>query len=187
MEDMMNEFQREERYIVVKRKHMSAIQETALRAHLARLGIGTIECAVIESDWPEYETVWKMIEARVTGKPDELATTRAELAASEGRERETLAVLQTAHESEAALIEQLAAAHATIHQLGENAAKAAGEYAEEVGRLRAMIGRIIEAAEDDTDYALPEVINEVRAEMTLAALQANGFTFNAKGIGGGKA
>jgi len=33
-----------------------------------------------------------------------LATTRAELAASKERERETLAVLQTAHESEAALV-----------------------------------------------------------------------------------
>lgn len=60
-------FQREERYIVVKRKHMSAVQETALRAHLARLAIGTVECAVIESDWPEYETVWQMVEARVSG------------------------------------------------------------------------------------------------------------------------
>ena len=33
-------------------------------------------------------------------------------------------------------IAALAAAQATIHQLGENAAKAATEYAEEVGRLR---------------------------------------------------
>ena len=31
---------------------------------------------------------------------------------------------------------------ATIHQLGENAAKAAGEYAEEVGRLRAHINHM---------------------------------------------
>ena len=34
---------------------------------------------------------------------------------------------------------------ATIHQLGENAAKAAGEYAEEVGRLRADLAQNAEA------------------------------------------
>lgn len=60
-------FEREERYIVIKRKHLSAIQETALRAHMARLGIGIIDCAVVERDWPEYEPVWRMIEDRVTG------------------------------------------------------------------------------------------------------------------------
>lgn len=58
-------FEREERYIVIKRKHLTAIQETSLRAHMARLAIGTIECVVVESDWPEYETVWRMIEDRV--------------------------------------------------------------------------------------------------------------------------
>lgn len=60
-------FQREERYIVVKRKHLSAIQEAALRAHLTRLNIDIVEGAVVESDWPEYETVWNMIEARCSG------------------------------------------------------------------------------------------------------------------------
>lgn len=57
-------FKREERYIVIKRKHLNAIQETAIRAHMARMGIGTVECVVVESDWLEYETVWGMIEAR---------------------------------------------------------------------------------------------------------------------------
>jgi hypothetical protein len=60
-------FKREERFIVVKRKHLNALQETALRAHMARLDIGTVECVVVESNWPEYETVWGMIEDRVTG------------------------------------------------------------------------------------------------------------------------
>jgi len=62
-------FRREERFIVVKRKHLNALQETALRAHMARLDIGTVECVVVESDWPEYQTVWGMIEDRVTGRP----------------------------------------------------------------------------------------------------------------------
>ena len=29
---------------------------------------GPFGCVVVEDDWPEYETVWKMIEARVDGK-----------------------------------------------------------------------------------------------------------------------
>lgn len=57
-------FQREERFIVIKRKHLNAVQETSIRTHMARLGIGMVECVVVESDWPEYEVVWKMIEDR---------------------------------------------------------------------------------------------------------------------------
>lgn len=66
-------FQREERYIVVKRKHLTAARETALREHMCGMGISTVECAVVESDWPEYELVWQMIEARVMGKTLPLA------------------------------------------------------------------------------------------------------------------
>lgn len=62
-------FEREERYIVVKRKGLTAIQETALRAHIARMGIETTESVVVENDWPEYETVWRMLEARCGGRP----------------------------------------------------------------------------------------------------------------------
>lgn len=68
-------FIREERYIVVKLKdlhcadaNVSAMHEKALRDFLAENDIPTRECVVVESDWPEYETVWQMIEARVTGK-----------------------------------------------------------------------------------------------------------------------
>ncbi len=84
-------FEREERYIVVKRKHLTAIQETALRAHLARLEVETIESAVIESDWPEYEPVWQMIEARVTGSAlTSSHTEAAELNARVERYRDAL-------------------------------------------------------------------------------------------------
>ena len=61
-------FQREERYIVIKRKNLTPVQEQALRAHMARLDIDTIESVVVEHDWPEYETVWRLIEDRVTGR-----------------------------------------------------------------------------------------------------------------------
>lgn len=61
---MAEQFQREERYIVIKRKHLDEHDEETLREFLADREIGTVECVVIESDWPEYETVWGMIEQR---------------------------------------------------------------------------------------------------------------------------
>ncbi len=59
------EFKREERYIVIKRKHLHPMTEASLRNEMHHLGIQTVECVVVESDWPEYETVWDMIEKRV--------------------------------------------------------------------------------------------------------------------------
>lgn len=60
---------REDRYIVVKLKDLQKIKEdywyelgyfwTILDALPPR------EYVVVESDWPEYEIVWKMIEERV--------------------------------------------------------------------------------------------------------------------------
>ncbi len=57
-------FEREDRYIVIKLKHMSPVQEISIRVHMKRLGIGAVQCCVIENDWPEYEAVWRMIEDR---------------------------------------------------------------------------------------------------------------------------
>ncbi|NIE73053.1 hypothetical protein F3J45_01045 [Pantoea sp. Ap-967] len=67
-------FQREDRYIVVKRSDLakvpvayrSALVEPLfhLQAHLPQR-----ECLVIESDWPEYDPAWAAIQARVTGEP----------------------------------------------------------------------------------------------------------------------
>lgn len=65
---MSDTFKREERYIVVKRKHLVGDQEERIRELVHdELGIQTTECVVVESDWPEYEAVWRMIEERVTG------------------------------------------------------------------------------------------------------------------------
>lgn len=66
---MADSFQREERFIVIKRKHLDGNKETWLRSQLAHHDINTVECVVVESDWPEYEAVWKMIENRVSGAP----------------------------------------------------------------------------------------------------------------------
>ncbi len=57
-------FEREERYIVVKRKHLTKQVEQELRLLLQDAEVKTIECLVIESDWPEYEPTWKAIESR---------------------------------------------------------------------------------------------------------------------------
>ena len=96
---MDKQFQREKRYIVIKIKdlveqeqlarktlgfseplsygHVPAMQkvyEGRERGLRKALGKPPLECVVVESDWPEYELVWKMIEARMTGKPAGLFT-----------------------------------------------------------------------------------------------------------------
>ena len=73
----MTEFKREERYIVIKRKNLSEKEEFAIRALLEGLDVGTVECVVVESDWPENEVVWKMIESRVTGQTNHIEDVRA--------------------------------------------------------------------------------------------------------------
>ncbi|MBK5002656.1 hypothetical protein IAE37_004932 [Pseudomonas sp. S31] len=67
-------FQREDRYIVIKRSDLAKVPVAYrsalvdplfhLQAHLPQR-----ECLVIESDWPEYEPTWAAIQARVTGEP----------------------------------------------------------------------------------------------------------------------
>lgn len=69
----MSEFKREERYIVIKLKDLEFIsavdQVTLFRAvQRANQNLPKRECLVIESDWPEYEPAWAMIEARMTGR-----------------------------------------------------------------------------------------------------------------------
>ena len=71
----MSEFKREERYIVVKLKHLAGLQVAPLRNFLRENRVPTLDCVVVESDWPEYMPVWQMIERRMTGQP---AVTAAE-------------------------------------------------------------------------------------------------------------
>lgn len=61
-------FEREDRYIVIKRKNLAALDECVIYDTLEKLGVHEIKCVVVEADWPEYETVWQMIEARCTGQ-----------------------------------------------------------------------------------------------------------------------
>lgn len=76
---MSQEFQREDRYIVIKRsdlQHAGHHELIAfhganhnLRESMSKNGVPDRQFVVIESDWPEYEPAWAMIEARMSGAP----------------------------------------------------------------------------------------------------------------------
>lgn len=74
---------RENRYLVIKKRDVTAAIDAGLISfkhaddlniiaavindNRERQGKGQLQCVVVESDWPEYETVWAMIETRVNG------------------------------------------------------------------------------------------------------------------------
>jgi len=58
-------FEREERYIVLKLNRLAKDETEYLRDCQSK---AMVECLVIESDWPEYEPAWQMIERRMTGQ-----------------------------------------------------------------------------------------------------------------------
>lgn len=72
---MSTEFKREERYIVIKRSDLDCDENDAVTILIAELCLPLRNFLVIESDWPEYEPAWSMIERRMTGQP---AVTAAE-------------------------------------------------------------------------------------------------------------
>ena len=68
--------EREERYVVLKIKDIEHFLSTSQKddlhdirgtidAYRRTTKKGELKAVVVESDWPEYERVWKMIEARV--------------------------------------------------------------------------------------------------------------------------
>lgn len=65
----MSEFKREhDRYIVIKRKDLSQLQAENIDTYINDTSIRTRECAVVEADWPIYETVWGMVQRLAEGK-----------------------------------------------------------------------------------------------------------------------
>lgn len=71
-----------DRYVVIKNSHAEQALTDDERKELYRLGMKCakwrqdnnkkpFECVVVEHDWPEYERVWNMIEARVDGHVEE--------------------------------------------------------------------------------------------------------------------
>lgn len=68
----MDTFERENRYIVLKRKHLASLpDELQIRLKPALEDAAQLlpkfDCLVVESDWPEYEPAWRAIEQRMTG------------------------------------------------------------------------------------------------------------------------
>lgn len=58
----MSNFEREERYIVVKLSDLTDEEYEDIEGYLERNIIERRECVVVEADWPIYEEVWNMIE-----------------------------------------------------------------------------------------------------------------------------
>ncbi len=76
--DELAAFEREDRYIVIKRSDMDRIpNQKVVHSFLGALGelsahsvrIPQRKFLVIESDWPEYDPAWKLIQDRVQGRP----------------------------------------------------------------------------------------------------------------------
>jgi hypothetical protein len=75
----MSEFRREDRYIVIKYSDMEKLPRDVRRNFSGRCrsfyeqmliaGAPARSFLVVESDWPEYEPAWQMIERRMTGQP----------------------------------------------------------------------------------------------------------------------
>lgn len=111
----MSEFKRENRYIVIKLNQMPRDTLNYLECSFRQRGIPQLEGAVVvESDWPEYEPVWQMIERRTTGQPavsaaeelDAVLHWRGKHAAAI-KERDALQTLLTAADERADVLEGL--------------------------------------------------------------------------------
>jgi len=72
-------FERELRYYVAKRKdvdsYLSPTEHRILNLLLNKVAVGrfndkkpVLRSVVVESDWPEYEPVWSMIQKRIQNK-----------------------------------------------------------------------------------------------------------------------
>jgi hypothetical protein len=56
------------RYVVIKLKHMSADEQIELDDFLAVHNIPTVDCVVVEEDWPEYKPTIDAIMKRVNNE-----------------------------------------------------------------------------------------------------------------------
>lgn len=87
----MSEFKKEPRYVVFKIKDIEKYLTPGQASRLMLFGDHIAEgraddgrppfnAVVVEQDWPEFDVVWEMIEARMTGKKNQIDRLRAELA-----------------------------------------------------------------------------------------------------------
>ncbi|MCV6612876.1 MAG: hypothetical protein OIF55_19135 [Amphritea sp.] len=142
----LKQFNREERYTVFKitdlqeadnispgdKEHLIHI-ESCVNAHRHNRDAKPLECVVVESDWPEYETVWRMIESRANGHQpksraadafklplttsDILITARAGTSPTLKQTEETAAAIINQHDS---LVDQLNASESERNSLHEH-------------------------------------------------------------------
>jgi len=55
-------FEREERYVVFKIKDLTDEQMALVDQLRETRGLPTVQCVVIEHDWPIYERAWALVE-----------------------------------------------------------------------------------------------------------------------------
>ena len=58
----MSDFQREERYAVFKLRDLAETEKDAVLRLANGINAQSIECVIVESDWPNYEHTWQTIE-----------------------------------------------------------------------------------------------------------------------------
>lgn len=58
----------EDRYLVIKRKNIKPEDAQKLYGILNEMDLPEVSCVVVETDWPEFDPVCKMIEDRVKGE-----------------------------------------------------------------------------------------------------------------------
>lgn len=125
---MTQEFKRERRYVVLKLKDADNIPnpvrerlDDALRE--ANQYLPDREYVVIESDWPEYEVAWKMIEARCGGAAQAQQTTEKGTACSTSNFRKKPVVIQAKQLTEETIREVYEWVHGPVtlkHRLAED-------------------------------------------------------------------
>lgn len=116
----MPEFQREERYIVVKIKDLQEGQADGLRALLAMNDVPTRECVVVEADWPIYEDVWAMVQRLVEGRPQKTDDLKEQLVDEARNVDEANAELRKVREEKDALAAQVDEAKELVREWIEN-------------------------------------------------------------------
>lgn len=55
----------EDRYIVIKKTRLTPDQYADLQITLGYLGIPTVDCVIIEKDWPEYDATVNLLWERI--------------------------------------------------------------------------------------------------------------------------
>lgn len=112
----MTEFKREPRYIVFKitdvQRYCSEFNSNAIMRVGSIIAEGRaldgkppFNAVVVEQDWPEFEPVWAMIEARMTGTQTEVERQLAESQAREVGLREVLEAVQGVMDESAGVVD----------------------------------------------------------------------------------